>query len=286
MKKGLVFFISALIAISCNDTVNDDRTINFPKSEIVVTSIPKKENVSVYILAGQSNMAGRGFVEAKDTIPYEKLLSINKKGELILAKEPLHFYEPTLTGLDCGVSFGQAMLEENDSDIILLLPTAVGGSAIQQWIDNSEYRDVSLLSNFKEKVSLGKKYGTIKGILWHQGESDSSDEENIKAYPKQLSLLFKEFRSIVGNDELPIILGELGSYSKNNTAWQQINDAIRKRAIQDPNASYITTQDLRHKGDSVHFDSNGQREMGKRYALKLIELNEIEKADKARRIDD
>ncbi len=263
----IVFF-----AISCNDAQSENRMENFPKDEVPITKKPNKEDVSVYILAGQSNMAGRGFVEAKDTIPHEKLFSINKKGELILAKEPLHFYEPIRTGLDCGVTFGREMLKYND-DYVLLLPTAVGGSAIQQWVNDSPPRhDVSLLSNFKEKVSLGKKYGTIKGILWHQGETDSSDAENIEAYHERLSILFKEFRNIVGNSQLPIIVGELGSFSENNTDWQKINTALHAYSQEDQYADYINTQDLKHKGDRIHFNSDGQREMGKRYAHKLREL--------------
>ncbi|MBM1107268.1 sialate O-acetylesterase [Aurantibacter crassamenti] len=269
MKKYITLLILLIITISCKETVEDNNKINFPKSEIVVTNIPKKENVSVYILAGQSNMAGRGFVEPSDTIPNEKLFSVNKNGQLILAKEPLHYYESQLTGLDCGVSFGKTILENNNEDYVLLLPTAVGGSSIQQWIKDSIHRDVPLLSNFKEKVSIGKKYGTIKGILWHQGESDTSNELNIKEYSNRLSYLFNEFRTIVGNNQLPIILGELGGYSKDNESWQKINSAIHSYTQKDSLTSFITTQDLEHKGDYIHFNANGQREMGKRYAQKM-----------------
>ena len=57
------------------------------------TSI-NKENVWVFIMAGQSNMAGRGIVEAEDTISDKRIFSINKDGQIIIAKEPIHFYEP------------------------------------------------------------------------------------------------------------------------------------------------------------------------------------------------
>src|SRR6185369_16921932 len=109
-----------------------------PKKEIEAKKILKRKNKWVFILAGQSNMAGRGLVEPQDTIPSARILTINKNGKLIIAKEPLHFYESTLTGLDCGLSFSNAIVKEFPSTIsVLLIPTAVGGSSISQWLGDS-----------------------------------------------------------------------------------------------------------------------------------------------------
>jgi hypothetical protein len=120
--------------------------------------IPDKQNVWVFILAGQSNMAGRGKVEPDDTIPNTRILSINKNGDLIIAKEPLHFYEPSMTGLDCGLSFGKTLLKHiPDSITILIIPTAVGGSSISQWINDSIFRNVTLFSNFSKQSIIKSK---------------------------------------------------------------------------------------------------------------------------------
>ena len=58
-------------------------------------------------MAGQSNMAGRGFVEPIDTLINTRILTINRQNKLIYAKEPLHFYEPHKKGLDLGMSFSK-----------------------------------------------------------------------------------------------------------------------------------------------------------------------------------
>lgn len=79
-------------------------TKNFPKSTVYVNSTPKKENLWVFVMAGQSNMAGRGFVEPMDTIQSKRILTINKNNQIIQAKEPLSIYEPAFIGLDCGLS--------------------------------------------------------------------------------------------------------------------------------------------------------------------------------------
>src|SRR4026209_1101370 len=115
-QKYSVRAISILLAIvfsaSCNQKIVVERTTYFPKRIEAMREIPKKENVWVFIMAGQSNMAGRGIVEPEDTVSNKRILSIDKNGELILAKEPLHWYEPERTGLDCGLSFGKTIIKK------------------------------------------------------------------------------------------------------------------------------------------------------------------------------
>lgn len=248
------------------------RTINFPKTVAYPNSIPKKKETWVFLMAGQSNMAGRGFVEPQDTIASERILTINKSNEIILAKEPLSFYEPTMAGLDCGMSFAKNMLNKVPENVsILLIPTAVGGSSINKWVGDSIHREVKLLSNFKAKVELAKKYGKIKGILWHQGESNANKKGMIN-YEENMSVLFREFRKAVGNNKLPILIGELGSYSNNNDSKQLINEKIQNYILNDSNAFMITTSDLKDRGDKVHFDSEGQRIMGSRFAETYLKI--------------
>jgi hypothetical protein len=263
--KPVIFLVILSAVISCS-TPPAGRTTYFPKQEETVTANLNKQNVWVFILAGQSNMAGRGMVMPQDTVPDNRILSINKSGQLILAKEPLHFYEPSLTGLDCGYAFGKRMIQNiPDSVSVLLIPTAIGGSSISQWLGDSLYRNVKLLSNFLQKTEIGKQYGVIKGILWHQGESDANPK-NIPYYRQRLSLLFTRFRQAIGNDSLPVLLGELASFPKDQQNRALINQAIREYAQQDRYTAVIATTDLNHKGDSLHFDSEAQRIMGSRFA--------------------
>jgi hypothetical protein len=251
---------------------SDDRTKYFPKEELPAQTIPSKKNIWVFILAGQSNMAGRGQVEPMDTLPDKRILTINKEGNLIIAKEPLHFYTPSLTGLDCGLSFAQTLLKKIPENIsILLIPTAIGGSSISQWLGDSVRWNVNLLSNFKNKVTIGRRHGTVKGILWHQGESDSN-EKDIPLYSFRLSQLLSEFRKIVGKKNLHILIGELGSFSTNNENWQKINEQIESYILTDSHSKIIKTSDLKHKGDKIHFDAEGQRVMGQRFAVEYLKL--------------
>jgi len=252
-----------------------ERTINFPKQTVYVDSLPDKKNVWVFIMAGQSNMAGRGWVEPQDTLPDRRIISINKENQWIYAKEPLHFYQPELTGLDCGMSFARELINHLDSNtVVALLPCAVGGSSVNFWLNDSIFHGVHLKSNFIEKVELAKKQGVLKGILWHQGESDASADK-IPGYESKLKKLFAFFREYAGDDSLPILVGELGAYpvsEKMKTNWKSINDIIHRMAATDKYVFYIHTGDLEPKEDNIHFNSKSQRTLGQRYAEVYLKL--------------
>ena len=226
------------------------------------------------MMAGQSNMAGRGFVEPQDTISSYNVITINKNNEWIYAKEPLHFYEPNLTGLDCGLAFGKELSKRlPDSIVIAVIPCAVGGSAIKQWLDDDLHRDVNLLSNFKEKVDFVKQYGTIKGILWHQGESDAKPSL-LPAYKENLPKLFKIFREYIGDKELPIMPANLGLFAPpdDQMKWDAINAVMNLLPLKDKYIFPIISEGLRDKGDQLHFNSKSQRELGKRFAYQYIKI--------------
>ncbi len=268
--KNVVFIIFVILLITnCNEQNKVKKNI-IPTPIKSVKNIPMKKNIWVFIMAGQSNMAGRGLVEPKDTLVSERVLTINIKGEIILAKEPIHFYEPSKKGLDCGLSFGKNLIKHiPDSISVLLIPTAVGDTSVSQWLNNTTHQNIELLSNFKEKADLGKNYGHVKAILWHQGESDAV-EKKIIAYKENLKNLFEKFRTIVGNPDLPILMAELGSYSSNEKNWQLINNKIEEIAESDINIESFSTFDLKDRGDKVHFNSEGQRIIGKRFANTYI----------------
>jgi hypothetical protein len=265
MRSSIVLVIAIVIANT--SWAQDVADAFFPKQIVVPERLPAKKNVWVFLLAGQSNMAGRGMVEPADTIPNPRILTINKDNEIVVAKEPLHFYEPTRTGLDCGLSFARTLLKSAPRDVyILLVPTAVGGSSIHHWLQDSTWRDVKLLSNAKEKLALAQKVGVVKGILWHQGESNSNTPDDIAQHPARLKMLTNTFREIAGDRQLPFLMGQLGSFSKNPEQFKRLNQQLNAYSKTDKYSAVIDTGDLSHKGDNLHFNSEGQRKMGQRFA--------------------
>lgn len=261
------FFGVTVFLLSLNITVQSASLLN-PTDTITAESKTKK--VWVFILAGQSNMAGRGVPEAIDTIPCSDILTINENGNLIPAREPLHFYEPKTKGVGIGLAFARELKKHiPDSVTILLIPTAVGGSSINQWIKNATHRGVTLLTNFTEKVEIGKKYGEIKAILWHQGESDVNPN-GIAQRKEKMQILFTEFRKITGKPVLPILMGELGTFLKDSVGCCEMNLQLKQYADSVPYITLISSRGLMHKGDFLHFNTESQRELGRRFALQYV----------------
>src|SRR5882724_10666515 len=150
-------FAVFLLLVGCISTKKliDTPSNHFPLVEEKVAGLPPKENFYIYILAGQSNMAGRGFVQPDDTLTSPHVLALNKNNEWVYAKEPLHFYEPGGKGLDCGLSFGKKLSSLYGNKITIgLVPCAIGGSSIEQWLGDSTHRGVRLYSNLIQRAKV------------------------------------------------------------------------------------------------------------------------------------
>jgi len=244
---------------------------------LCLTNCAPKNEKWVFILAGQSNMSGRGVVEAQDTITNSRIFTLNDSMKLALAKEPLHFYEPSLAGVGSGFSFAKTLIGQLPETIeIVLVPCAVGGSSVNQWVNDSVHRNVQLYSNFKERMAYAKNIGTIKALLWHQGESDANPT-NLPKYQHALGILFQKFRNDVGNDQLPILVGELGDYAEpeeRNHDWNALNEILHNMASTDKNMFIISSKGLKCKPDKIHFDSESQRELGRRFAEHYLKIND------------
>lgn len=273
MKKQILIVLVGLLIQT--GVFAQDKQANFPKKIDYPKQMPIPQNFWIFIMAGQSNMAGRGIVEPQDTLPNPRILTVNLDNEWVIAKEPLHLYQPKLTGLDSGLSFARELLKNvGDSITIGLVPCAVGGSPIQAWYGDSVFNGVQLFSNFKQKVGMAMKFGTVKGILWHQGESDAFPEK-IPVYKQKLETVLTRIREFLGNDSLPIIMGELGSYTrpeKRKENWAKINKIIVTVPNDLKNCYVVPTSDLTCNPDYIHFNNKSQRILGKRYADKFISI--------------
>lgn len=220
------------------------------------------EKIWIYIMAGQSNMSGRALIYNSDTFTSPRILMIDEHYKLIKAQEPLHRYESN-QGLDCGMSFANRLLNRVPKNVtILFVPCAISGTSIDEWLNDKTHKNIKLLSNFKDKIEIASRYGTVKGILWHQGEADAN-EKGIVNYEIKLKLLFDKFR-IIAN--VPIYSGEIGVFTNKRFGeyTNEMNIIIRK-----VNENLVQTNDFIDVGDSLHFDSKSERLFGIRLADKI-----------------
>jgi len=238
--------------------------------------LPPKERFQLFLLVGQSNMAGRGVVTPVDKVPHARVLMLNQAGEWVPAIDPLHFDKPAAVGVGLGRSFALALAEAYPEDTIGLIPCAVGGSPIDSWQPGVFYPPTKShpWDDAMRRAKLAVAAGTLKGILWHQGESDAN-AELAPSYAKKLGDLIHRMRLELRAPDVPFIAGQLGHFA--DRPWKefttQIDQAHRDLPLAVTNTALVSSEGLKHKGDQVHFDAESYRELGRRYAdvyLKLV----------------
>lgn len=252
------------------------RVLRFSLFFICVTTILKAQqpvkdkNFHLYILMGQSNMAGRGpLTESLKQLQNNRVYVLDKNNEWKIAKHPLHFDKPTMAAAGPGLSFGIKMAEQDTSIRIGLIPCAVGGTSINKWapgvLDNvtqtHPYDDAVL------RIKEAMKYGVIKGMIWHQGEADSKSK--CEEYSGKFKELTDRVRKLTKNKKLPIVAGELGHFKEQ---YILMNKCLSRLPLTVKKMDVVTAENLKDKGDLTHFDGASANEYGKRYADAMLKL--------------
>jgi hypothetical protein len=232
---------------------------------------PSKKKFHLYLLMGQSNMAGRGKVEAEDKTPNPRVLAFTTNGTWQVAVDPITWDKPTIAGVGPGVAFGKAMAQANPKVTIGLVPCAVGGTPLSRWEKGGD-----LYSNAVYRARLAMKSGRLNGVVWHQGESDSKPGL-AETYGDRLAKMIQDIRAELGSPRLPFVVGQLGEFiyareNNNLTEARLVNDTLARIPARVPHTGCASSAGLTHKGDQVHFDTASQRELGRRYAVEMARL--------------
>lgn len=179
--------------------------------------VVKEKNI--FILAGQSNMAGRGGVVVHNATggmtwdglvpaecqPSASILRFTANFTWEEAREPLHAGIDTkkANGIGPGMPFAHELLAKDSSSygIIGLVPCAVGGTKIDEWAKGTHLYN-ELVRRARTSLVDG---GTIRGFLWYQGESDTNTVHDANTYQPKLQQLFEDVRFDLMSPMLPII---------------------------------------------------------------------------------
>lgn len=233
-----------------------------------------KKDFHLFLLVGQSNMAGRGKVEPQDKKPHARVLMLNKAGKWVPAVDPIHF-DKSVAGVGLGRTFGIEVANANPDIVVGLIPCAKGGSPISSW-EVGGYHPQTKSHPFDESIKRARialKSGTLKGILWHQGESDSKDGP-AQIHEAKLHELIARFRKTLDAESAPFIAGQMGQFAERpwSDAKKMVDAAHQNLPKHVKQTAFVNSNDLKHKGDRVHFDSASFREFGKRYFKAFQEL--------------
>ena len=268
--KGIIAFFLSLTFLSCPEMLSSRVKTSSASGEAV--NIPAdKSKFHLYLLAGQSNMAGRGVVEPRDTVGNPRILCLNAEGKWVIAKEPLH-WDRKNAGVGPGLSFAREMLERTSDDgvVVGLIPCAKGGSGIDVWKRGAFYEPMQCrpYDELLERTRLAMKDGELRGVLWHQGESDCTPEK-AKVYKSKLLELIGDLREDFQMSGLPFVAGEIPAFHDRDRFINPVFEDVKRSAA---NYDVVSANGVTVLSDGIHLDAASQRTMGVRYAEKTAEL--------------
>jgi hypothetical protein len=240
-------------------------------------------NFFLFLLFGQSNMEGVPLPEAQDRVenPRVKVLAYDNCPGLNRVYNQWYTASPPLHSCGLGVGpgdyFGKALADAYPNATIGLIPNAISGVDIDFFRkgvvssrrgefrippDNQKSSAYDLII---ERARLAQQVGVIKGIIFHQGESDSGGALQA-AWPGKVQGIVNDLRTDLGLGNVPFLAGELlytGCCVGMNTTVNQLPNQIT-------NAFAISANGLVGV-DNFHFNLPGQRELGGRYGARMIQ---------------
>ncbi|WP_026713186.1 sialate O-acetylesterase [Flavobacterium daejeonense] len=246
----------------------------------------------IYLCLGQSNMEGNAKFEPQDTIVnsrFQILEAVNcdnlkrKKGNWYTAVPPL---SRCTTGLTPSDYFGREMIANLPDDVkVGVINVAVGGCKIElfdkdnyksyvssspDWLKNtvSQY-DGNPYARLVEMAKIAQKKGVIKGILLHQGESNTGDTLWTKKVKVVYDNLLKDLN--LKAESTPLLAGEV-VHADQGGVCASMNKIIATLPEVIPNSYVISSSGCPDAKDNLHFTAEGYRMLGKRYAVKMLEI--------------
>jgi len=249
-------------------------------------------NFYIFLCFGQSNMEGPGRIEEQDKTVDDRFQVLEAVDCPNLGRTKGNWYPATPplcrcnTGLSPADYFGRTMVANLPENIrVGIVHVAVAGCKIELF-DKDNYQAyastaASWMTNIinlyggnpyahlVEMAKLAQKDGVIKGILLHQGESDTGDNEWPLKVKGVCDNLIKDLG--LNPEKVPLLAGEVVNADQEGVC-ASMNSIIATLPQTIPNSYVISSSGCTDGPDNLHFNSAGYRELGRRYAVKMLSL--------------
>jgi hypothetical protein len=224
----------------------------------------------VFVLAGQSNMSGRGRLKEVPSFPHaDRVFVYANSGKWTAGREPVD--DPTgqvdEVSLDDnaragpGMAFGDRMAELRPGAEIGLVPAAKGGSPASEWSRDSSRKTLygSMIARAREAAAIGR----LAGVLWYQGEADI---DSLTEWPVFFRQLVADIRADLGIADLPVVMTVLAPGKPQHAArWNRFVSMQASMELP-PCTGRVTANDLKVEDEGVHLTTASAVTLGRRYA--------------------
>ena len=246
----------------------------------------------IFLCFGQSNMEGNARFQPQDTTVDNRFQVLEAvdcpdlgriKGNWYTAVPPLCRCRTGLTPVDY---FGRTLIANLPKNVrVGVINVAIGGCKIElfdkdnyqsyvstapDWLKNMvrEY-DGNPYARLVEMAKIAQKDGVIKGILMHQGESNTNDTIWPKKVKGVYDNLLKDLN--LNLNSVPLLAGEMVNADQGG-ACASMNKIIATLPNVIPNSYVIPSSGCTGIPDHLHFTADGYRELGKRYAEQMLSI--------------
>ncbi len=258
-----------------------------------VSAFSQDTNRFVFLGFGQSNMEGFPGIDEQDQGPVDERFQVlaavdfpeqnRTKGNWYPAVPPL--CRPS-AGLGPADYFGRTLVSNLPPHIkVGIINVSIGGCKIElfekdafqsyvatapQWMTNTiATYSGNPYQHLVEMAKLAQKDGVIKGILLHQGESNTNDKE----WPQKVKGIYQKLLKDLNlkAEEVPLLAGEVVNADQNGVC-ASMNKIIADLPKTIPTAHVVSSAGCLSQRDRLHFTPAGYRELGTRYAQTMLPL--------------
>jgi len=247
----------------------------------------------IYLCFGQSNMEAGARPEEQDKVVDERFQMLaavdnprlnRTMGNWYIATPPINRPENAMGPVDF---FGRTMVANLPKEYrVGVINVSVAGAKIELWQKDGykAYLDsaATWMQNickqyegnpYKRLVDMAKiaqKDGVIKGILIHQGESNSTD----KNWPIKVKGIYDNLMKDLNlkPKDVPFLAGELKSAEEHGVCAAFNTEILPNLPKVLPNSYIISSKGVKGSGDQFHFNTEGMRELGKRFAIQMLKI--------------
>jgi hypothetical protein len=257
------------------------------------TGYPQDKDLYVFLCFGQSNMEGFPGIQEQDKIGIDERFQVlatvdfpmldRKKGNWYPAVPPL--CRPS-TGLCPADYFGRTLVAYLPADIkVGVINVSVAGTKIELFdpasmqavVDEAEPWKKNIIAAYNgnpyrclvDAAKIAQRSGVIKGILLHQGESNTNDQD----WPNKVKAIYGKLLADLDLkvENVPLLVGELVGADQKG-ACASMNKIIDDLPRTIPTAHVVSSEGCIGRPDHLHFAPEGYRELGKRYAEAMLPL--------------
>jgi hypothetical protein len=212
----------------------------------------------VFILAGQSNMLGRGQPSSAGAGADPSLWNW-RAAFWRVAHDPLGTPTDPENGVGPAMTFGKDVLAAEPGQRIGIVMCARGSTSMDDWLPGQGPYENCV----RQATATG---GTVSGLLFLQGEADAAQAKLASAWAAKFQKMLVGFRSVFGPN-LPAVIGEIGNIAKKGNKYAPIVRAQQElAATQNAHVAVFSTLDLPIGPDGLHFTVPAYKTVGDRFA--------------------